>query len=89
MNRGLGSELELSGTEKWIEIVLKDLGEATTVEIIERVSMFNQDCADRIPMVLTQMRVDGKVSYKVVQAKSGERQNIVWRLIEHQSTDGK
>ncbi len=89
MNRGLGSELELSGTEKWIEIVLKDLVEATTVEIIERVSMFNQDCADRIPMVLTQMRMDGKISYKVVTAKSGERQNIVWRLIEHQPTDVK
>ncbi|MFW9906738.1 MAG: hypothetical protein ACFFFH_20700 [Candidatus Thorarchaeota archaeon] len=74
------SEENLSGTEKWIEIVLKDLGEATTIEIIERVSMFNQDCADRIPMVLTQMRVDQKVTYKVVQNESGGRKNIVWQL---------
>ncbi|MFX0122831.1 MAG: hypothetical protein ACFFAE_04280 [Candidatus Hodarchaeota archaeon] len=81
------SEENFSGTEKWIEIVLKDLGEATTVEIIERVSFFNQDCADRIPMVLTQMRVDGKVSYRVVPAKDGTRQNIVWQLIEPQAID--
>lgn len=87
MKRGLVSESEFSGTEKWIEIVLKDLVEATTFEIIERVSMFNQDCADRIPMVLTQMRIDGKISYKVVRVKDGGRQNIVWRLIEPQPTD--
>jgi hypothetical protein len=83
----LESEENLSGTEKWIEIVLKDLGEATTVEIIERVSMFNQDCADRIPMVLTQMRLDEKVSYRVVPAKNGTRQTIVWQLTEPQATD--
>ncbi len=87
MKRGLVSESEFSGTEKWIEIVLKDLVEATTFEIIERVSMFNQDCADRIPMVLTQMRMDGKISYKVVLVKDGGRRNIVWRLIEPQPTD--
>ncbi|MFX1508007.1 MAG: hypothetical protein ACFFDC_18115 [Promethearchaeota archaeon] len=81
------SEENLSGTEKWVEIVLKDLGEATTIEIIERVSMFNQDCADRIPMVLTQMRVEGKVIYKVVANQKGERRNIVWRLTESQKED--
>ncbi len=85
MKQGLESERDLSGTEKWIEIVLKDLGEATTLEIIEQVSVFNQDCADRIPMVLTQMRIDGKISYEVVPAEGGERRNIVWRLVEIQS----
>lgn len=82
MKRGLTSESDFSGTEKWIEIVLRDLVKATTIEIIERVSIFNQDCADRIPMVLTQMRVDGKISYEVVTAEDGGRQNIVWWLIE-------
>ena len=85
MKQGLESERDLSGTEKWIEIVLKDLGEATTLEIIEQVSVLNQDCADRIPMVLTQMRIDGKISYEVVPAEGGERRNIVWRLVEIQS----
>jgi hypothetical protein len=80
MKQRLESKENLSGTEKWIEIVLQDLGEATTIEIIERVSMFNQDCADRIPMVLTQMRVDGKVTYKVVSNQEGNRRNIVWQL---------
>jgi hypothetical protein len=75
-------DLESSGTEKWIEIVLKELKSATTVEIINRVSIFNQDCADRIPMVLTQMRMAGKVTYKVVPSENGERKNIVWELID-------
>lgn len=88
MKRGLDSKENLSGTEKWIEIVLEDLGEATTIEIIERVSMFNQDCADRIPMVLTQMRVEGKVAYKVVSNPSGERRNIVWQLTESKTIEG-
>ena len=88
MKRGLDSKENLSGTEKWIEIVLEDLGEATTIEIIERVSMFNQDCADRIPMVLTQMRVEGKVAYKVVSNPSGEMRNIVWQLTESKKIEG-
>ncbi|UCG90752.1 MAG: hypothetical protein JSU57_03195 [Candidatus Heimdallarchaeota archaeon] len=87
MKRDLESEIDLSGTEKWIEIVLKDLGEATTAEIIERVSIFNQECADHIPMVLTQMRIDSKISYEVVPAEGGERRNIVWRLVETQPID--
>jgi len=76
------SDLNTSGTEKWIEVVLKELQIATTVEIVNRVSLFNQDCADRIPMVLTQMRMEGKVSYEVTQAKEGQRRNIVWSLTE-------
>ncbi|MHA1977320.1 MAG: hypothetical protein ACW98I_10500 [Candidatus Hodarchaeales archaeon] len=71
---------DTSGTEKWIEVVLRELHEASTVEIVERVSMFNQDCADRIPMVLTQMRMEGKISYKVLTIDGGNRKNIVWRL---------
>jgi hypothetical protein len=77
----LSSE-DFSGTEKWIEVVLKDMIEASTVEIIEKVSIFNQDCADRIPMVLTTMRMEGKIFYKVVPTKDGKRQNIVWYLKE-------
>lgn len=76
------SSEDFSGTEKWIEVVLKEMKEASTVEIIERVSIFNQDCADRIPMVLTSMRMEGKVLYKVVPTKDGKRQNIVWYLNE-------
>ena len=71
-----------SGTEKWIEVVLKELKTATTVEIVDRVSIFNQDCADRIPMVLTQMRMDGKVEYKIISTDEGKRKHIVWQMIE-------
>ncbi len=76
------SSEDFSGTEKWIEVVLKEMKEASTVEIIEKVSIFNQDCADRIPMVLTSMRMEGKVLYKVIPTKDGKRQNIVWYLKE-------
>ncbi len=71
---------DTSGTEKWIEVVLRELHEASTKEIVDRVSMFNQDCADRIPMVLTQMRMEGKISYRVESMGIGKRKNIVWRL---------
>ncbi|MHA2346965.1 MAG: hypothetical protein ACXACP_09625 [Candidatus Hodarchaeales archaeon] len=71
-----------SGTEKWIEVVLKELQSATTVEIVNRVSMFNQDCADRIPMVLTQMRMAGKVTYEVLENKDQSGKSIVWKLTQ-------
>jgi len=74
-------DVDTSGTEKWIEVVLKELKKATTNEIVERVSMFNEDCADRIPMVLTQMRVAGKVTYSIVQSESSGRKILVWQLI--------
>ena len=76
------SSEDFSGTEKWIEVVLKEMKEASTVEIIEKVSIFNQDCADRIPMVLSSMRMEGKILYNVVSTKDGARQNIVWYLKE-------
>ncbi len=71
---------DTSGTEKWIVVVLLELHEATTAEIVDRVSIFNQDCADRIPMILTQMRMEGKISYSVVQSGDGKRKNIAWKL---------
>lgn len=76
------TNLSTSGTEKWIEVVLRELQEATTVEIVNRVSIFNQDCADRIPMVLTQMRMEGKITYEVKPTEKGKPKNIVWRLIK-------
>jgi len=74
------TDMNTSGTEKWIEVVLKELKKATTVEIVNRVSLFNQDCADRIPMVLTQMRMEGKIAYEVTPMKKGKPKNIVWYL---------
>jgi hypothetical protein len=76
------TDMNTSGTEKWIEVVLKELKKATTVEIVNRVSLFNQDCADRIPMVLTQMRMEGKITYEVTQPEKGKPKNIVWYLLE-------
>ncbi len=81
VNRMSLFDVDTSGTEKWIEVVLKELKKATTNEIVERVSMFNEDCADRIPMVLTQMRVAGKVTYNIVQSENSERKELVWQLM--------
>ena len=74
------SDDDMISGKKWIQIVLKELKEATTTEIIERVRTFNQDCADRIPMVLSQMRMEGKIISKVVAMKNGTRKNIIWQL---------
>jgi hypothetical protein len=76
------SDSSTSGTEKWIEVVLKELQSATTAEIVNRVSIFNQDCADRIPMVLTQMRMEGRVIYEVLESKDRSGKNIVWKLAQ-------
>jgi len=72
--------VDSSGTEKWIELVLSELKSATTAEIVNRVGMFNQDCADRIPMVLSQMRMEGKVIYDIISLNGGKSKNIVWKL---------
>ena len=74
------SDVNASGTEKWIKVVLKELQSATTAEIVNRVAIFNQDCADRIPMVLTQMRMEGKIIYEVLASKDQSGKNIVWKL---------
>ncbi|MFW9778858.1 MAG: hypothetical protein ACFFE8_08390 [Candidatus Heimdallarchaeota archaeon] len=69
------------GTEMWIKVVLKDLGEATTQEIIDHVKIYNQECADRIPMALAQMRANGKAYYKIRASQDEKRKNMVWKLI--------
>ncbi len=74
------TDIDTSGTEKWIEVILLELKKASTTEIVNRVGMFNQDCADRIPMILVQMRMEGKISYEVIARNEGEGKNIVWSL---------
>jgi DNA-binding TFAR19-related protein (PDSD5 family) len=69
------------GTEMWIKVVLKDLTQATTQEIIDRVKIYNQECADRIPMALAQMRANGKINYQIIQSQDGKRKNMVWELL--------
>jgi len=71
---------EFSGTEKWIELVLKEIKEATTEEIINRVAIFNTDCADNIPHVLTTMRLQGKVGYRIDKVKGEGVKRIIWFL---------
>jgi len=73
---------EFSGTEKWIEITLKEMKEASTEEIIRRVAVFNTDCSDNIPYVLTSMRLEGKVGYKIKDSNDACGKKIVWFLKE-------
>ncbi|WP_455142332.1 hypothetical protein [Candidatus Hodarchaeum mangrovi] len=73
---------EFSGTEKWIELVLKELKEATTEEIINRVAIFNTDCADNIPHVLTTLRLQGKVGYRIDKVKEEGSKRIIWFLLK-------
>ncbi|MHA1975157.1 MAG: hypothetical protein ACTSW1_19380 [Candidatus Hodarchaeales archaeon] len=73
---------EFSGTEKWIEIILKEVKEASTEEIINRVAIFNTDCSDNIPYVLSQMRMEGKVGYTIKDSENACGKKIVWFLKE-------
>lgn len=73
-------EEDYLGTEMWIKVVLKELKQATTQEIIDHVKIYNQECADRIPLALAQMRVSGKVSYQIIPTQDGIRKKLVWTL---------
>lgn len=73
-------EEEYLGTEMWIKVVLKELKQATTEEIIERVKIYNQECADRIPLALAQMRVSGEVHFQILPTQDGTRKKMVWML---------
>jgi hypothetical protein len=68
----------LPDTKERVNLILKNLGEATTAEIIEEASKTAHDCKDRIPGVLVALEDEGKVVKKI----SKEKKAIVWRLAD-------
>jgi len=60
-----------------VTMILEDLGEATTAEIIAKASHVSRECKDRIPGTLIALEKDNKVMKRV----SKEKKAIVWTLV--------
>ncbi|MCK5238410.1 MAG: DUF4386 domain-containing protein [Candidatus Thorarchaeota archaeon] len=57
--------------------ILKDLGEATTTEIIVEASKESLECKDRVPRTLKALEIDNEVTKRLSKEKKG----YVWTLV--------
>ena len=58
--------------------LLKDLGEASTAEIIEQASKLSGRCKDLVPVILVVLEKEKKVSRRI----SKEKKAIIWTFIK-------
>lgn len=58
--------------------LLKDLGEASTAEIIEKASKLSGRCKDLVPVILVVLEKEKKVSRRI----SKEKKAIIWTFIK-------
>lgn len=63
--------------KRTITLLLEELGEATTAEIVEEASRVSRECKDRIPRTLIALEEEKKVTKRI----SKERKAIVWTLV--------
>jgi hypothetical protein len=56
---------------------LKDLGEATTAEIIDEATKDADECKDRAPRTLKEMELENEVTKRFSKEKKG----FVWSLV--------
>lgn len=68
---------DLSDSRARVIRILTELGEATTVEIIEEASKEASECKDRVPNMLTSLESEGIVEKRFSKEKKG----YVWTLI--------
>lgn len=68
---------EITDPKETITMILKDLGEATTTEIIDESSRVSAECKDRIPEALVALENDQKVTKRFSKEKKG----YVWALV--------
>ncbi len=57
--------------------LLKELGEASTAEVIERASKLTGRCKDLVPVILVVLEKEKKVSRRL----SKEKKAIVWSVL--------
>ena len=57
--------------------LLKELGEASTAEVIEEASKLTGRCKDLVPVILVVLEKEKKVSRKI----SKEKKAIIWSVI--------
>lgn len=68
---------ERTDPKETVTMILKDLGEATTAEIIDESSRVSAECKDRIPEALVALEKDSKVTKRLSKEKKG----YVWTLV--------
>lgn len=68
---------ELPDSKKTVTMILEDLGEATTAEIIHKASQVSLECKDRVPRTLIALEKEKKVIKRI----SKEKKAIVWTLV--------
>ncbi|MHA2366330.1 MAG: hypothetical protein ACXAC7_20405 [Candidatus Hodarchaeales archaeon] len=70
--------LARSDPKQTVLLILEDLGEASTAEIIEEAALLSNECKDRVPRSLLALYRDGKVNRRI----SKEKKAILWSLDE-------
>lgn len=66
-----------SDPKKAVIMILEDLGEATTAEIVDEAAAVSNDCKDRIPHTLVLMEKDRIIKKSISKTKRA----IVWSLV--------
>ncbi len=70
-------QIEVTDPKETITTILKDVGEATTAEIIEESSRVSAECKDRIPEALAALENNQLVTKRFSKEKKG----YVWTLV--------
>jgi hypothetical protein len=70
--------IEITDPKDTIAMILEELGEATTMEIIEESTKVSAECKDRIPEALRALESENKVT----KSLSKEKKGYVWSLVK-------
>jgi hypothetical protein len=70
-------KIEVTDPKETITMILEEMGEATTTEIMEESSRVSAECKDRIPEALSAMEAENRVTKKLSKEKKG----YVWTLV--------
>ncbi|MFW9817654.1 MAG: DUF4386 domain-containing protein [Candidatus Thorarchaeota archaeon] len=71
-------QIEVTDPKETITMILEELGEATTTEIIDESSKVSAECKDRIPEALRVLESENRISKKLSKEKKG----YVWSLVK-------
>lgn len=70
-------QIKVSDPRMTITMILEELGEATTTEIIEESAKVSAECKDRIPETLKALESENKITKRLSKEKKG----YVWSLV--------
>jgi hypothetical protein len=70
--------IEVTDPRETITMILKEMGQATTAEIVEQSSRVSAECKDRIPEALAALEEENKITKRLSKEKKG----YVWTLVD-------